>query len=103
LWNRYACCAFDCGPIALSKEDFVHFSVIARLRSQNKTPCEETSIEGKREWAKKILRQHYDLLLCYDEAPLENNQFYKDWVKAQPEIIEKLNKVERRIRTRKTI
>ena len=101
-WNRYACCAFDCGPIALSKKDFVHFSVIARLRSQEKTPCEEKENIIKREWAKKILRQNYDLLLCYDEAPLMNNQSYRyqDWVKARPEIIARLNEVDGKLMTR---
>ena len=99
-WNRYACCAFDCGPITLSRNEFVHFSDFSECRRKYEPPADGTSTEEKRKWAKGILKAYYDLLLCYDEPPLIKNERYRDLAGARPEIVKRLCEVERHLQER---
>lgn len=99
-WNRYACCAFDCGPITLSRNEFVHFSDFSEYRRKYEPPADDTSTEEKRKWAKGILKTYYDLLLCYDEPPLRKNEIYRDLAGARPEIVKRLCEVERHLQER---
>ena len=75
-WCSYAPCSYECGPIAVSKKDgFVTFTDVAqdienlrmRLAPVGGVP-EEKKAEAKQS-IKKVLRDHYDLLLCYDDMP----------------------------------
>jgi len=99
-WNRYACCAFDCGPITLSRNEFVHFSDFSEYRRKYEPPADGTSTEEKRKWAKGILKTSYDLLLCYDEPPLVTNERYRDLAGARPEIVKRLCEVEQYLQER---
>ena len=99
-WNRYACCAFDCGPITLSKSGFVHFSDFSEHCRKYEYPADGASIDEKRKWAKDILKTHYDLLLCYDEPPLRKNERYRDLAGARHEITERLYEVESHLQKR---
>jgi hypothetical protein len=99
-WNRYACCAFDCGPITLSKSGFVHFSDFSEHSRKYEYPADTTDIEEKRKWAKDILKTHYDLLLCYDEPPLRKNEIYRDLAGARHEVVKRLCEVERHLQQR---
>jgi len=99
-WNRYACCAFDCGPITLSKNGFVHFSDFSEHRGKYEYPADTAGIEEKRKWAKDILKTYYDMLLCYDEPPLRKNEIYRDLAGARHEIVKRLCEVERHLQQR---
>lgn len=70
--------------------------LISSRNALSTIPLQEKT-QKKREWAEEVLREHYDLLLCYDECPIGGNERYKDWVGARPEIIEKLNEAEKEL------
>lgn len=70
-WNRYAMCAFDCGPIAISKgSGFVSFDMVRRY--MNKI---DWSYRGT---PHQILSRFYDLI-SYRQPPLRINADDTTW------------------------
>jgi len=61
-WNRYALCAFDCGPVLWSRSGFVHFSQIKKRMNQLKWPYESS--------AEELLRPFYHIALDYRKPPI---------------------------------
>ena len=61
-WNRYGLCAFDCGPVLLSKRGFVHFSRVKER--MNKIGWPYRGIAGQ------ILRPLYTIALNYRRPPI---------------------------------
>ena len=76
-WGSYAPCSFECGPIAVSKGGFVRFSDIAQGIAQL---CARHSSESEGiALVKSMLKEHYDLLLCYDEGiPAQTHREFQD-------------------------
>jgi hypothetical protein len=95
-WNRYACCAFDSGPIAIGRNGFVRFSEFARHRALFEAPLLASEPE-LREWAKGVLKEHYDILLSYDEPPIAEAHHFDVWRQRRTEIRRKLAEVEEKL------
>lgn len=71
-WNRFACCAFDCGPIAVGKEGYVPYAELAAARRRffaNRNPS-GTKLQEKRAMARAALEPQIDFLMLYFEEPL---------------------------------
>jgi hypothetical protein len=113
-WQRYACCAFDAGPITISRAGFVRYSEVARTLAAAPAPIPDPGRDremewraGAREWAHGILRQHYALLLSYCEPPLvvpgdPDGHKWGAWSTRRPEIATRIRQVEAALQPRAT-
>jgi hypothetical protein len=61
-WNRYALCAFDCGPVLWSKRGFVHFNRVKEQMNKIGWPYCGT--------ASQVLRPLYTIALNYRRTPI---------------------------------
>lgn len=78
-WNKYACCSFDSGPVAIARDNGFTFSDFAEHRRLFTTPpLLGASLTKMRAYAKSALSKHYDLILCYDESFASGNT-YSNW------------------------
>ncbi len=98
-WNRYACCSFDCGPIAISRNGFVRFGSIAEDRKTLKAPGQSASGMVRSRWSRKLLEPHYHLLALYDEQPLAGVTTYETLESRRAEILEFIEQTQESLRT----
>ena len=65
-WNKYAMCAFDCGPVLWSKSGFVDFSMVKHHMNEVGWPYKSTAL--------KILKPFYRIALDYTKSPICNRK-----------------------------
>jgi hypothetical protein len=63
-WNKYAMCAFDCGPVLWSKHGFVHFKEVRQRMRELGWPEKGT--------ARQLLAPLYHIALDYKKTPIRN-------------------------------
>jgi hypothetical protein len=61
-WNKYALCAFDCGPVLWSRRGFVHFDQVRKRMEAIGWPYRGT--------ASLLLRPLYTIALNYRRPPI---------------------------------
>jgi len=61
-WNKYALCAFDCGPVLWSRKGFVSFDKVKKRMKKIGWPYSGT--------ARKLLRPLYTIALDYKRPPI---------------------------------
>lgn len=62
VWQRWALCSYDCGPVLWSKRKFVHFKQIKKRMNELGWPYQGTPYE--------ILKPFYHIALDYKRPPL---------------------------------
>jgi hypothetical protein len=77
-WNRFACCAFDCGPIMLGREGYVSYETLSEARRQYLAnhPSPDDTMTARRLYAREALADHCDFLLLYDQTPISQMHRY---------------------------
>lgn len=71
-WNRFACCSFDCGPIAVGRGGYVPYEEMAAARRKffGSRDISSASEDDRRVLAKQALDGCCDFLMHYYEKPL---------------------------------
>jgi hypothetical protein len=69
-WDRFGCCSYDCGPIALGKGGFVPYKIAAaharHYRAENNDALRSAAtLDGKRDFAAQSLQHLYDFPILY--------------------------------------
>lgn len=84
-WDRYACCSFECGPIALGRSRYVPYEEIAAARHRffSDRDIVDASDSDKRIMARDSLTELCDFLLLYYEEPLSLARHYRGFRECQ--------------------
>ena len=82
-WNSFACCAYDCGPIALGISGYVPYSKVVEQRnkyfSDNINIFKDANQDKKRDIAVDSLSEIYDFILLYHRDPIVKIENYGDF------------------------
>ena len=65
-WNKYAVCAFDCGPVLWSRSGFVDFNMVKERMNKLGWPYQSTAYQ--------ILKPLYHIALDYRKPPVRLRQ-----------------------------
>jgi len=109
-WIRYACCSFDCGPIAWGKNGFVNFPDVATRRhsydGMNYDRYNEMMAEGiakadlkkaRRAYAVDALSGLYDFALQYHLMPVSGDGKYWEFSQNKRWFYEVVERIQGRI------
>ncbi len=78
IWNRWACCSFECGPIVVGKGGFVSYEQIVDARKAyfSGRSVSNANEAEKREMARASLSDTHEFLAVYSEEPLSLMKTY---------------------------
>jgi hypothetical protein len=90
-WNRYAMCAFDCGPVLWSKLGFVNFNMVKERMNKLGWPYQSTAYQ--------VLKPLYHITLDYRKPPIrlkdmpDEGYDLKSMKRRKKQILRKLSQV----------
>ncbi len=90
-WNKYAMCAFDCGPVLWSKRGFVQFKQIKKHQDKLGWPYKGTALQ--------VLKPFYHIALDYRKPPIylkneqDNGYSLKSMRKRKMDLYEVIDKI----------
>jgi hypothetical protein len=109
-WNKYACCSYDCGPIAWGKNGFVNYSDVAAHRHSydavNYDRYNEMMAEGiakvdlkkdRRAYAVDALSDLYDFALQYHLMPVSGEGRYWEFSQNKRWFYDMVERIQSRI------
>ncbi len=98
-WNRFACCAYDCGPITLGQPGYVPYETVAQTRRAFLTqhPLPNDALPERRAFARAAIADLYNFHALYDEAPLSLVWRYSGFVQHRPELRTLIAEVQEKI------
>lgn len=100
-WNRHACCAYDCGPIALGINGYVPYSKVVEQRNEyfadRISIFKEADQNKKRDIAADSLSKIYDFLLLYHRDPIAKINNYGDFKVYKNLLREEIIRIQNRI------
>lgn len=98
-WNRFACCAYDCGPIMLGQPGYVPYETVAQTRRAFLTqhPLPNHTLPERRAFARAAIADLYNFHALYDEAPLSLVWRYSGFVQHRPELHTLIAEVQEKI------
>ncbi|HEX2986706.1 MAG TPA: hypothetical protein VHS06_00810, partial [Chloroflexota bacterium] len=78
-WNRFACCAFDCGPILVGKARHIAYDELAAARRTFFDGCNVNgaTLQAKRTLVRAALEPLVDFLALYYEEPFSLVQRFR--------------------------
>ena len=98
-WNRFACCAFECGPIVLGRGRYVTYEEQAEARRRYFDHRDLTGVADteKRELARESVQGLCDFLVLYDHKPISLMRTFAGFQRHRQALRALINDTQRRL------